>query len=215
MKKEFCECWDKHIDNLFSKALSFYEKNSNLGINSIREKLNANFKYFEGESVSVFFTYTKSGKLAKPKKSTVKNYKSSKLLKENGIFELSCDAVISFKNKSKTISWYVDRNNHAVRDAREDPISKKLFSLLDTVKWTSRTGGEVLYSNEYMEEEGPCCPSGSNSYGYALVAKFKKMGCTQKQIKEMVKDGKEINKPSRYGAPGRISNYGGWIGRRY
>lgn len=191
IKKELCEFWDKNVEKSFNKAMDFYEKNTNKKYRDAIDELHDKFNYEQAEEIERFLTKTQSGKLAKPKKSTLIENKSSAIMKKNGYFEFSYEAMLRLDKEQKMIFWSVDENNKSVESARNHPFAKKFFSLLDTVKWTNKTGGSIRYSNEYMEENGPCAPSECNLYGFALEEQLRSMGFSKKAIKERMKDGKE------------------------
>lgn len=213
VKKELMEFWDKELAANFTRAMNFYEKNANRNYDEASHELLNTVDLETYTGMSQFLEKTKAGKIAKPKKTFLTKFKASVLMKNCRYFEFG-EAILSFSDDSKTIHWQVERNNRSVEDARRYKMTKKFFALLDTVKWTNKTGGCTRYSNEYMEEDGPCCPAENNHYGYALIQHLKSFGYTQKQIKETVKDGKEIKKPRPYGGNNMIRSRG-WMNRRY
>lgn len=66
--------------------------------------------------------------------------------------ELDGDAHILFDNKTRSVSWVVYENNHAVENARAHPLGIAFFRALDKMKWTRGTGGEIIGNDEYNRE---------------------------------------------------------------
>jgi hypothetical protein len=62
------------------------------------------------------------------------------------------DAEINFNNETKTVTWYVDENNHAREYARAHPVGRAFFSALDQISWTSRSGGVIVGNDEYNRD---------------------------------------------------------------
>jgi len=84
----------------------------------------------------------------KPKKPVKKDY--IKAMKRDTFSESNFDIIIN--EDSKSVSWSVDNNNNSVSTSRSHPVGKTLFSLLNKIKWTSKTGGYVLYQSEFTKE---------------------------------------------------------------
>jgi hypothetical protein len=91
-----------------------------------------------------------NGKNKKPLKPKKKDYfekiNRKELWFDNGDFN------IAFTDKSKSIYWNVDENNHARDHAHSHPVAKALFRLLRTVKWTRGTGGTICGNDEYNRD---------------------------------------------------------------
>ena len=213
VKKELMDFWDKELMANFTRAMNFYEKNANKKYDEAKHELlnSVNIETYTG--MSQFLEKTKAGKIAKPKKSALAKFKANFLMKNYRYFEFG-EAGLYFNDDTKTIRWQVDRNNRSVEDSKNYKMRKKFFDLLETVKWTNKTGGCTRYTNEYMEEDGPCCPAENDHYGYALIRHLKSFGYTQKEIKKNVKDGKEVKPPRPYGSTNMLP-YRGWANRRY
>jgi hypothetical protein len=62
------------------------------------------------------------------------------------------DAYVRFNDKSHTITWEVQENNHAIERAHSHPIAKALFGLLNKVNWTRGTGGTIVGNDEYNQD---------------------------------------------------------------
>lgn len=50
------------------------------------------------------------------------------------------------------VIWDVPENNHAPEHAHSHPLAHALFGFLETVAWTSRTGGEIVGNDEYNRD---------------------------------------------------------------
>lgn len=61
-------------------------------------------------------------------------------------------ATIRFDVKARTVTWWVEENNHAVERARESWLALEFFRLLRDVKWTRGTGGVLTGNDEYNED---------------------------------------------------------------
>jgi hypothetical protein len=62
-------------------------------------------------------------------------------------------ASIVFNKDSREVRWFVDEDNKSVDRARSSPVGLAFFKLLGKVNWTRNTGGKVIYSDEYMQDE--------------------------------------------------------------
>jgi hypothetical protein len=72
-------------------------------------------------------------------------------------YRVGYDAQITLQNETKMVTWDVDENNHAVERSREHYLAGVLFSALERVVWTRRTGGSIVGNDEYnrdSEDEG-------------------------------------------------------------
>ncbi len=71
----------------------------------------------------------------------------------NKTLSFSCgEGHIQFDPKRHTVEWSVGENNHARDYGRNHPIAKALFQVLDTVKWTRGSGGEIVGNDEYNRD---------------------------------------------------------------
>ncbi|AXV09901.1 hypothetical protein DVS28_b0131 (plasmid) [Euzebya pacifica] len=59
------------------------------------------------------------------------------------------EASVRINEKTRTLRWTVEENNHAVEHAHDGLLGKTLFGHLAKVKWTRGTGGIVRYLSEY------------------------------------------------------------------
>lgn len=64
------------------------------------------------------------------------------------------DASIVLDNERKEMIWTVEENNHAVDDARRDPVAQVMFKMLDKMNWTRGSGGTFVGNDEYNQSEG-------------------------------------------------------------
>jgi hypothetical protein len=91
----------------------------------------------------------KGGTLCKPRKAAFKT-----LTNKETSFSIDYidEADLSFSLDSLCMDWSVDRNNHAVDRAHENPIAKLVFSYLSNYKWRRNEGGTFYYDDEYSED---------------------------------------------------------------
>lgn len=69
----------------------------------------------------------------------------------NTVFHCGSEASITlFGNK---VEWNVPENNHACERANSHPLAGVLFTFLDRVLWTARSGGQIVGNNEYNEDD--------------------------------------------------------------
>lgn len=59
---------------------------------------------------------------------------------------------VTFDNESRSLSWYVDENNHSRYRAHEHWYTKRLFHELNQVTWTRGTGGKIIGNDEYNRD---------------------------------------------------------------
>ena len=107
---------------------------------------------------------SREGKPVTPKKKDLHILPVSK----SAVLQLS-EVTIKLDNDTHSIRYSVSENNHACDDAHQLPIVRKMFSLLGEIKWTRRSGGEIVGNDEYnRESEG--CGGGANycKYSYGL-----------------------------------------------
>jgi len=90
----------------------------------------------------------KDKKLIKPKKKDFAPVKNT----IQALYD--SDLRILFDNKTKTIEYCVNDNNHAVESAHSSPLGQAFFSAMERVEFTSKTGGFLRYYDEYMSSEG-------------------------------------------------------------
>ena len=69
-------------------------------------------------------------------------------------FRAGLFGLIVFVPDEKKIVWRVEDNNHSVEDARSTTLGRTLFKALDRCAWTSRTGGYIVGSDEYVRDSG-------------------------------------------------------------
>lgn len=59
------------------------------------------------------------------------------------------EAIISFDESSRTVTWDVFENNHAIERAREHPLAAVLFACLRRISWDAKSGGTIVGNDEY------------------------------------------------------------------
>ena len=72
------------------------------------------------------------------------------------------DCTVVFNDKTHTVSWSVQENNHAVENARESILGQAFFSALRKIKWTRGSGGELVGNDEYNQDD--CSSGGGANY---------------------------------------------------
>ena len=66
---------------------------------------------------------------------------------------VNCDeATVTFHNATKSVTWNVPENNHAVETAREHWFAKALFTALGNITWTRGNGGTIVGNDEYNRD---------------------------------------------------------------
>lgn len=86
------------------------------------------------------------------------------------------EASITLDNETKTVTWDVPENNHAVETARAHWMAKHLFFALDRIKWTARSGGKIVGNNEYNRDSANV--GGGGNY---LVQDYRKLSPKEKK----------------------------------
>ncbi len=71
-------------------------------------------------------------------------------------------ASITFFPNSKSVSWYVEENNHAIESARRTDEANAFFRMLNEVKWTRGSGGSFIGNDEYNRDDS--CEGGGGNY---------------------------------------------------
>jgi len=64
----------------------------------------------------------------------------------------ACWSTIYLRNDTNTVIWRVPEGNRVCDDAREEPVARKLFELLDKVEWTRGSGGSIVGNDEYNRD---------------------------------------------------------------
>jgi len=147
---------------LFERAVSIHTTLKAAG------KGKRNFNYFEAfekimgvgswdfsadgwdELSNVLFPYEAEVSRDKRKPSTPKkkDFKLAKLSAKG--LPVGGEAGITFKGS--TVLWSVAENNHSVDRAHDHAMGKAFFKRLSQVKWTNRSGGEIVGNDEYNQE---------------------------------------------------------------
>ncbi len=64
-----------------------------------------------------------------------------------------CGAMIELHEKTRTVFWRVEENNHACDRARRQRMARAFFESLRRVSWTRGSGGDIVGNNEYHRED--------------------------------------------------------------
>lgn len=79
-------------------------------------------------------------------------------------FSAGGEGDISLQDQTKTLSWSVSENNHAVDRARESYMGAVLFKLLREVTWTRGSGGTIFGNDEYHADAAREYSGGGGSF---------------------------------------------------
>lgn len=109
-------------------------------------------------------------KFTKPTKKSFAHKKPTKdLLLEDA------DLYIKIDNKTKTVNYSTDDNNHSVENAENSPLGKIFFALLDRVSFTTKTGGYFRSESEYDKDDDGFHTGGRVSRLYGKYKTNKKL----------------------------------------
>lgn len=151
--------WNKLQNNLYDEACKTFstikEKFKGKKDVSWRDAINEyveNHDHYHMALAIANLILTKEYKLVQPKKKDLKIYPVSKDVS----FRISerAEVFIGLSNESHTLHYAVPENNHACRDARDLPIVRKMFNLLDKITWVKNSGGVIMGNDEYNDENG-------------------------------------------------------------
>ena len=116
------------------------------------------------------------------KSGTINNV-TAKAIKEAIIKHEYSWSYVRFNDESKNISWHVEENNRAVEQAREALEGSLFFELLGKVKWRAKQGGCIKYTDEHLEEDGPCDPDVRDAHGWVAKEQDRALQKTIKRYK--------------------------------
>lgn len=108
----------------------------------------------------------------KPKAPKKSQFKPAKLSTKG--LSVGHEAGIEFKGS--TVIWAVAENNHSVDRAHDHAVGKEFFRRLSLVKWTNRSGGEIVGNDEYNQDSR----EGGRGGNYVTM----RFGANQKQFKK-------------------------------
>lgn len=104
------------------------------------------FQILYPETVLDRLVSRESGKLLEPK---LKDFPDATTT--TTFFSLT-EGHISFDNKTRTVNWHVEENNHAVDEMRETKLGRAFFRLLDKIEWKGQSGGHIYGNDEYNSD---------------------------------------------------------------
>lgn len=67
-------------------------------------------------------------------------------------YDVASEAAIHLDNRTRIVVWVVPENNHACEFAHEATMGGVFWRALDQVKWTKRTGGQLVGNDEYQQD---------------------------------------------------------------
>lgn len=156
--------WNKSQDKLFLDALATLKtiKEQNKGKRGVNWRdvtcryVEEKFEYDDAHEILRLIL--SNGKLITPKKKDLKIYPVSK----SAAIMTGDRVTITLKNETHTVHYNVPDNNHACSDARNLPIVRKMFTLLNKITWTRGSGGEIIGNDEYNRDSE--CDGGGGNY---------------------------------------------------
>jgi len=162
LRKDFINAWNNNRQAMLDKAIATWEvlKNNRLTTEaairkskhfSLEDAIGTLANYSEEDTYvlhRILTQQTNPWKLRKPTKAAIDFAKASQRR-----FELdSVEACVYFDDETKSVSWSVSENNHAVDDARNHPLARHLFRALRNVDWTRGSGGIIVGNDEYNQD---------------------------------------------------------------
>lgn len=172
-RSELIKSWNDSQTSLFDQAVKAHalaseKAKGKRGTNRQNEILSAiaaycNGKYndgwFSGSNPELFGDISslilkwegthpnKTATLISPKKSDLQIFPITK----SASFNLP-DATIRLDNDLHSVTWDVPENNRAREHARNHPLGKKLFKLLNGITWKRGSGGDIIGNDEYNRD---------------------------------------------------------------
>jgi len=165
--------WNKLQNNLYDEACKTFStlKEKYKGKRNVNwrevvsEYINSHDDYYKALAVADLILTDKYG-FVSPKMKDLKIYPTSKSVALS--IQERADVYIRLSNESHTISYGVEENNHACRDAHDLPIVIYMFNLLSKITWTKNSGGVILGNDEYAQES--YCFLDSSCEGYTVFS---------------------------------------------
>jgi hypothetical protein len=74
------------------------------------------------------------------------------------------EGTVYLDDKTRTVEWDVEENNHACDRASNSTLGRIFFELLNKVVWTRGTGGEIIGNDEYNRDVEDEYAGGGGSY---------------------------------------------------
>jgi hypothetical protein len=170
--------YNAKLDELLQEALEIHkevsqEKKGKRNFN-IKESINNKLKNQERFTFNqlIIDSLLTNNKLVKPKKKDFSHKKASK-----GEILIDEDLEIIFNNKTKTIEYCTDENNHSVDRARDSFLGSLFFRRLKYIKFTTKTGGYLKSQTEYDTDKGLGARVTSTWGKYTKPKYFKEISC--------------------------------------
>ncbi len=139
--------WNREQDEMFNTASEAHKAALKAGFRK-RGFSRAGWVRSNHLEVASLITREGSDKVYMPKKKDLKHLP----LRKGGVLSLG-DAQIHLDNKTRTVVWTVDENNHACERAHNHPVALALFAALRRVHyWTKGSGGAIIGNDEYNRD---------------------------------------------------------------
>lgn len=127
--------------------------------------------YHDGERIFEAVFPCEAGKPAPTKPRVPKKASFAPATGKTVRFAASIFAAITIDDKTTSVRWRVEENNHAVEEARDSYMGRKLFDLLHRIEWVRGSGGVISGNDEYNEDDNG--PGGAANY---ITARFGPVG---------------------------------------
>lgn len=167
--RQIRKSYNDHINDVYAAALALHAKLAAMSGGKVSEKRKAlfkdhvtDFRFYWGyndkvvcddydlcQLVQTEMFRGANGKLTKPRRSAF-----PKLTNKIASFVFYCgtEGSVSLNEKTNSIRWEVDENNHAVEHARNSILGGRFIGILHKYKWRRNEGGVWYYMDEFSRE---------------------------------------------------------------